>query len=198
MTRAAAFVWLAAACSTHSTGGAQVDASPTSIVLGSPSDSCAGMSTLTGDQALSILMPNYTATYTPISGGAPSALALAVTYNGGAITCHPAQDNPEASQGPLLDLAVHATLSTSDGTFQESFDATITLQADVQSSLAFTATVAIADLHGSFTPAIGGTWDMHDLAFGGQLLAAGTTNGSIEEQAFSADYGQVDGAGSWQ
>ena len=176
-------------------------------MLGSASDSCDGVATLTGQHVLDILLPAYAATYTPIGGGgSSSALQLAIDYAGGEIVCHPHQDNDGADAAAHLDLAVHANLTTGDGSFAESFDATVTLgamQTDV--SLALQGSVPIGDLHGTFAPRITGSWPTHVVSFGGDVSppatgsgSTGTTTGLAEEQASDGSMGQVMGAGSWQ
>jgi hypothetical protein len=175
----------------------QPDAAPQSVQLGALSDSCDGDASLTGEHVLSVLMPSYTATYTSNGGGAMSMLSLAVTYSGGMITCHPAQDG-EVDEPASLDLAVHATVATSDGLFDEAFDATVSMTSGFASQIGIDGSVAISDLRGTFKPAIAGAWMSHDVSFGGQMLAAGSTSGSIVEQAANGDFGETREAGGWR
>lgn len=182
----------------HGSGGTVLpDAAPQAIELASLSDVCEGNPALTGQHVLAIMQPSYSATFTPNGPGATSALALGFGYQGGAITCHPAQNNIEVSMPASLDLAVHASVSTSDGVFNESFAATVTLSAGLTTLLAFDGQVLIADLHGTFAPAIGGTWNVHDVDFGGQMDTS-TTTGSVVEQASNGNFGETRGAGGWK
>jgi hypothetical protein len=197
MVRIAASVLVTAACTSHGAGAVQPDATPQTVQLGSTSDPCDGVASLTGQLVLSVLKPSYTATFTPNGTGAASALSLTVSYSGGTITCHAAQ-NGEVDMPASIDLAVQAHLSTSDGLFDESFDATVSMTAGAPSLLGFDGSVAIAELHGTFKPVITGSWTIHDVAFGGQMLAAGSTSGSIVEQASAGNFGETRGAGGWR
>jgi len=197
MRAIAGLACFAVACTGHWTDGVPPPDAAVSYTLRSLTDVCDDNPTLTGQRALAIVMPRYTATYTPLHGGAPSMLVQTVAYDAGTITCHPAMTNIELSTDASLDLAVHAAVATSDGLFDESFAATISLPADVQDSLAFDGSVAIADLHGTYAPMIPGSWQSHDVDFGGMLAAAGTTSGTVVEGASTADGGETGNAGSW-
>lgn len=197
MVRLVGTLLVAAACTGHGSGGVSPDAAlPESIELGSLSDVCVGNAALTGQHILAIVQPSYSSTFTPNGAGATSALALSFAYNAGAITCHPAQSNIEVSTPASLDLAMNAHISTSDGMFDESFAATVTMSAGLPTLLAFDGQVLIADLHGTFVPAIAGTWNVHDVDFGGQIDTS-TTTGSVVEQASNGNFGETREAGGW-
>jgi hypothetical protein len=197
MVRLLGTLFVTAACAGHGSGGVSPDAAPRSIQLGSLSDVCEGNAALTGQRVLAMLQPTYSATFTPNGAGATSAFALAFAYNSGAITCHPAQSSIEVDMPASLDLAVHASAATSDGLFDESFDATVTISAGLPSLLSFDGQVLIADLHGTFTPTISGTWNVHDVDFGGQMEAS-TTTGAVVEQASNGNFGETREAGGWR
>ena len=201
MLRLACVLPLVAACS-HSgpgQGGPTPDAAPQSTVLGSLSDTCAGITGFDGQQAVSMLKAAYSATYSPIptGTGTSSTAAITVTYSNGQIVCNTPYGGDDA-MAPSITLGVQASFATSDGAFNEHFAATVTLSSQGNGPLALLGTVPMASLHGTYTPKITGTWTTHDVSFGGMIQAAGTTSGTVEEQASTGNMGQVIGAGSWQ
>jgi hypothetical protein len=202
MLRVACVMWVVAACghqrqATGTPDAPPADAAPQSVVLGSLTDACAGIAGFDGQQAVSMLKAAYSATYSPIPSGTASTLSLVVTYSTGQITCNTPYGG-ELDMPPSITLGVQASFATSDGTFNEQFAAQLTLSSQSNGELGFAGTVPIASLHGTYAPQLAGTWTTHDVSFGGQIYAGGTTTGSIEEQAATGNIGQVTGAGNWQ
>ena len=199
------------ACGGQTTGpgpDSGVDSSGGPIILPSPTDVCDGVSTLTGDHVLAILQPYYAATYSPMTGS-PSALEIFIsTTSNFTITCHPhmVSNGGPPDMAASISIAVQAVFTTQDKTFNESFAATVTLSAAQSSvALAFAGTEPVTAIHGTFQPAIAGTWATHDLSFSGELIPStggdagvGTTTGTVSEQASNGNMGMVRGAGSWK
>jgi hypothetical protein len=200
MSRALVTTCMLAACGSHASVTADA---PERATLDSLSAVCSDSPTLTGQHVLSLLSPQYDATYTP-TGGVATSLSLVTTYDNGAILCIPAVDNPADSAAASISLTITLELATGDGTFDESLSATVALTEGIDdTSLSLNAYEAIADLHGTFIPVIAGMWDTHFVAFIGQLIAGTTqpaaTNGLAREVAASiSDTDQVQQVGTWQ
>jgi hypothetical protein len=200
MNRALVTTCLLAACGSHAS--VTPDA-PERTTLGSLSAVCSDSPTLTGQHVLSLLSPQYGATYTP-TGGVATSLSLVATYDNGAILCIPAVDNPADPAAASISLTITLELATGDGMFDESLSAAVALTEGLpDTSLALNAYEQIADLHGTFMPVITGMWDTHFVAFVGQLVAGATqpaaTSGLAQEIAASiSDTDDVQQVGTWQ
>jgi hypothetical protein len=176
---------------------------PTYTVLSSLDAPCDGNAKLTGRAIVDAVKAKYTATYTPIASDAGSTpLTLTFTYASGEARCYPLLKSCDMCGAPdrpaYVEVVFAAHLDTMDGTFNESFDAAM------NSSFSFQGTVPVASVKGSFKPAIGGTWDRHDVSFSGQVSSSPLgTQGSASEQAATmgsngVGMGQVKGVGNWK
>jgi hypothetical protein len=188
-------------------------------VLGSLTDTCDGETSLTGQSILdAVSNVTFTGTFTPQGSTSTSPITIQFAYAGGQIVCHHAftcacgaPDMPAK-----IDLHVQTTLVTGDGTFDETFESVISKSAPPGlPDLSFTGSEPVASLGGTYQPVITGTWDAHEISFGGDITPSaadagtldggpsGTTSGNATEQAMrqldsGIGMGQTQGAGSWK
>jgi len=114
-------------------------------------DVCEGV--LSGQQVLDATRPSYAATLT-YSDDSTTGLGVDVTYDGGAIVCHPAILAPPGSAAPDLpahvEVEVTVGLTSDDGAFDESF--TTLLDAFSPAAATFSERILEEDLTGTFDP----------------------------------------------
>jgi hypothetical protein len=208
MTTRQVMVWAAlalAGCGGGSAGSpdaGSIDGGPIGnggvVKLATLDDPCDGQSALTGRSILDLLLSSYAATYTAQGATTGTALTITTTYQAGDILCHPHFSSCAQCGAPdmiaYIELEVATTFSTADGTFAESFTARVRSPG----GLSLQGYVAIDQLHGSFHPAIAGSWDTHQVSFGGDLGSTGATQGSVVEQVSRSNMGQTLGAGAWK
>jgi hypothetical protein len=170
-------------------------ASPTDgeTVLPSLDAGCLGMADLTGQALLDALRPEYTATYTPAGGGAPTALTIRTQYNHGPASCHPSACD-ECPPG-WVQVEVQIDFATADGLFDETFTTPVELSPGGD-TLSWDPVVPASDIKGTYKPTLVGHPTVN-LSFGGTFSAA-STSGVVEQQASNGGGGSVAPAGTWK
>jgi len=169
--------------------------SPTDGEMALPSldAGCLGMADLTGQAVLDALRPEYTATYTPVGGGTPTALTIRTQYDHGAASCHPSACD-ECPPG-WVQVEVQIDFVTADGLFNETFTTPVELSPGGD-TLSWDPVVPATDIKGTYKPTLVGHPTV-DLSFGG-TFSGSSTSGLVEQQASNGGGGSVAGAGTWK
>ncbi len=159
-----------------------------------------------GNDVLALTQPSYQLALDYVAAqdagadaGASTALTIALSYAGGAITCHRHVTAPPgtgmADQPASVDVTVHVTFSTSDGQFNETFDAPLSA-ASGASYASFNQSIAAADLKGSFQPTLSGVTNV-SVSVGAQFEVANSWGNLMQGGQKSPGVGEVVPVGSW-
>jgi hypothetical protein len=155
----------------------------------------------TGRQLLAYVESNYEGAYTPPPShpdASASALTITTSYDGGTIACTPSPPYNccagcpcRAQTPPAVSVSLEVGFKTADGTFDESFVGTATLEPDI-SEVTWTATLAPGSVRGTYPFSAGSI----GLAFSGTFEHANAA-GSLAEEFPPAPGSSTLSGGTW-
>jgi hypothetical protein len=169
-----------------------VDAAATLDAAVPLTKSCNGVPGLNGQAVLDALQPEYTATYTPIGTGAPTALTIRTHDPSDQASCHPSACDECPPGWVAVDVAVDFV--TADGLFNETFTTPVKLSPG-DTTLSWDPIVPTTSIKGTYKATLVGHPTVN-LSFGGTFSGT-TTTGSVVQQASNGSSGSVAGAGDW-